>query len=66
MSLALVLSGLIYFFASFSADNVVSSAASNIQQISSVLFTNLLLPFEVTSVLILVAILVLMIWKPGS
>ena len=35
----------------------LSSAASNIQQISTALFTNLLLPFEVTSVLILVAIL---------
>jgi NADH-quinone oxidoreductase subunit J len=34
-----------------------ASAASNIQQISELLFTKLLLPFEVTSVLILVAIL---------
>jgi NADH-quinone oxidoreductase subunit J len=32
-------------------------AVSNIEQISTVLFTKLLLPFEVTSVLILVAIL---------
>jgi NADH-quinone oxidoreductase subunit J len=35
----------------------LDSAANNIQQISTALFTNLLLPFEVTSVLILVAIL---------
>jgi NADH-quinone oxidoreductase subunit J len=35
----------------------LSSAADNIAEISSVLFTKLLLPFEVTSVLILVAIL---------
>jgi NADH-quinone oxidoreductase subunit J len=34
-----------------------SSAVSNIAQISEVLFTRLLLPFEVTSILILVAIL---------
>jgi NADH-quinone oxidoreductase subunit J len=36
---------------------VTSKGSSNIQEISSALFTNLLLPFEVTSVLILVAIL---------
>ncbi|WP_263409219.1 NADH-quinone oxidoreductase subunit J family protein [Terriglobus tenax] len=35
----------------------LDEATSNIQQISSLLFTQLLLPFEVTSVLILVAIL---------
>jgi len=35
----------------------LDEAASNISQISHVLFTSLLLPFEVTSVLILVAIL---------
>jgi NADH-quinone oxidoreductase subunit J len=34
-----------------------AGAVSNIQQISELLFTKLLLPFEVTSVLILVAIL---------
>lgn len=34
-----------------------AGAISNIQQISTLLFTKLLLPFEVTSVLILVAIL---------
>jgi NADH-quinone oxidoreductase subunit J len=34
-----------------------AGAVSNIQQISELLFTRLLLPFEVTSVLILVAIL---------
>jgi NADH-quinone oxidoreductase subunit J len=34
-----------------------AGAVSNIQQISTLLFTKLLLPFEVTSVLILVAIL---------
>jgi NADH-quinone oxidoreductase subunit J len=34
-----------------------AGAMSNIQQISTLLFTRLLLPFEVTSVLILVAIL---------
>jgi len=34
-----------------------AGAASNIQQISELLFTKLLLPFEVTSILILVAIL---------
>lgn len=35
----------------------LTSATSNIAEISTVLFTKLLLPFEVTSVLILVAIL---------
>jgi NADH-quinone oxidoreductase subunit J len=35
----------------------LGAISSNIQEISSALFTNLLLPFEVTSVLILVAIL---------
>jgi NADH-quinone oxidoreductase subunit J len=35
----------------------LSSAVSNISEISHVLFTSLLLPFEVTSILILVAIL---------
>jgi NADH-quinone oxidoreductase subunit J len=35
----------------------LSNAADNISELSSVLFTKLLLPFEVTSVLILVAIL---------
>ena len=35
----------------------LSGAASNITEISTVLFTRLLLPFEVTSILILVAIL---------
>ncbi|HWZ51483.1 MAG TPA: NADH-quinone oxidoreductase subunit J [Granulicella sp.] len=35
----------------------VGALSSNIQEISTVLFTRLLLPFEVTSVLILVAIL---------
>ena len=35
----------------------LSGAVSNITQISEVLFTKLLLPFEVTSILILVAIL---------
>jgi NADH-quinone oxidoreductase subunit J len=35
----------------------LGGAVSNIQEISSTLFTTLLLPFEVTSVLILVAIL---------
>jgi NADH-quinone oxidoreductase subunit J len=35
----------------------IGAVSSNIQEISSALFTNLLLPFEVTSVLILVAIL---------
>ena len=35
----------------------LGGAVSNIQEISSALFTTLLLPFEVTSVLILVAIL---------
>ena len=35
----------------------LDEATSNISQISSLLFTDLLLPFEVTSVLILVAIL---------
>jgi NADH-quinone oxidoreductase subunit J len=34
-----------------------AGAVSNIQQVSTLLFTKLLLPFEVTSVLILVAIL---------
>jgi NADH-quinone oxidoreductase subunit J len=35
----------------------LSNAADNISELSSVLFTKLLLPFEVTSILILVAIL---------
>ncbi len=35
----------------------VAGAFSNISQLSSILFTKLLLPFEVTSILILVAIL---------
>ncbi|HUD22331.1 MAG TPA: NADH-quinone oxidoreductase subunit J, partial [Acidobacteriaceae bacterium] len=35
----------------------LSSAADNIAQLSAVLFTRQLLPFEVTSILILVAIL---------
>jgi NADH-quinone oxidoreductase subunit J len=35
----------------------LSSATNNIRDLSHVLFTNLLLPFEVTSVLILIAIL---------
>jgi len=35
----------------------LDEATSNISQISSLLFTDLLLPFEVTSILILVAIL---------
>jgi NADH-quinone oxidoreductase subunit J len=35
----------------------LSNAADNISELSSILFTKLLLPFEVTSVLILVAIL---------
>jgi NADH-quinone oxidoreductase subunit J len=35
----------------------LNEATSNISQISSLLFTDLLLPFEVTSILILVAIL---------
>jgi NADH-quinone oxidoreductase subunit J len=35
----------------------LSSASDNIAELSSVLFTKLLLPFEVTSILILVAIL---------
>ena len=37
-------------------DTAVNGIASNLTQISAVLFTRLLLPFEVTSVLILVAI----------
>ena len=37
--------------------NASAGAVSNIAQISEVLFTKLLLPFEVTSILILVAIL---------
>ena len=39
------------------ATNNAVALSSNIQEISSALFTRLLLPFEVTSVLILVAIL---------
>jgi NADH-quinone oxidoreductase subunit J len=35
----------------------VSTAFSNIAEVSHMLFTSLLLPFEVTSILILVAIL---------
>jgi NADH-quinone oxidoreductase subunit J len=35
----------------------LSSATNNIRDLSHVLFTNLLLPFEVTSILILIAIL---------
>jgi NADH-quinone oxidoreductase subunit J len=42
-------------FASLS--NQVESTVSNIAEVSSLLFTKLLLPFEVTSILILVAIL---------
>jgi NADH-quinone oxidoreductase subunit J len=42
-------------FASLS--DQVQGAASNIAEVSSLLFTKLLLPFEVTSILILVAIL---------
>ena len=42
-------------FASLS--NQVEGAVSNIAEVSSLLFTKLLLPFEVTSILILVAIL---------
>jgi NADH-quinone oxidoreductase subunit J len=42
-------------FASLS--DQVQGAVSNIAEVSSLLFTKLLLPFEVTSVLILVAIL---------
>jgi NADH-quinone oxidoreductase subunit J len=37
--------------------NAVAGGTSNIAQISQLLFTRLLLPFEVTSILILVAIL---------
>ncbi len=40
-----------------SVGRYLTSATSNIEEISTVLFTRLLLPFEVTSVLILVAIL---------
>jgi NADH-quinone oxidoreductase subunit J len=40
-----------------SINTQVAGALSNIVQLSSVLFTKLLLPFEVTSILILVAIL---------
>ena len=40
-----------------SVGRYLTSATSNIEEISTVLFTKLLLPFEVTSVLILVAIL---------
>jgi NADH-quinone oxidoreductase subunit J len=39
-------------------DNLSNQAgATNLEALSGVLFTNLLLPFEVTSVLILIAIL---------
>jgi NADH-quinone oxidoreductase subunit J len=38
-------------------NHITSNVTSNIAELSSVLFTKLLLPFEVTSVLILVAIL---------
>jgi len=44
-------------FGSASLGDWVSKAGSNITEISTVLFTSLLLPFEVTSILILVAIL---------
>ena len=40
-----------------SVGRYLTSTTSNIEEISTVLFTRLLLPFEVTSVLILVAIL---------
>ena len=40
-----------------STGDQLTGAVSNIAEISQVLFTKLLLPFEVTSVLILVAIL---------
>ena len=40
-----------------SVGRYLTSATNNIEEISTVLFTKLLLPFEVTSVLILVAIL---------
>ena len=40
-----------------STTSTLNGAVSNITQISEVLFTKLLLPFEVTSILILVAIL---------
>jgi NADH-quinone oxidoreductase subunit J len=40
-----------------SINTQVGGALSNISQLSSILFTKLLLPFEVTSILILVAIL---------
>jgi NADH-quinone oxidoreductase subunit J len=41
----------------FASLSTQAGAVSNISEISSVLFTKLLLPFEVTSILILVAIL---------
>jgi NADH-quinone oxidoreductase subunit J len=44
-------------FGSSNAGGYLSSASDNIADISAVLFTKLLLPFEVTSILILVAIL---------
>jgi NADH-quinone oxidoreductase subunit J len=44
-------------FGSSNAGGYLSSASDNIADLSSVLFTKLLLPFEVTSILILVAIL---------
>jgi NADH-quinone oxidoreductase subunit J len=44
-------------FGSTDLTNHLTNAVNNISQISSVLFRDLLLPFEVTSVLILVAIL---------
>ena len=40
-----------------SINTQVAGALSNISQLSSILFTKLLLPFEVTSILILIAIL---------
>jgi len=44
-------------FGSSTAGGSLSSASDNIADLSAVLFTKLLLPFEVTSILILVAIL---------
>jgi len=44
-------------FGSTDLENHLTHAANNIAEISQVLFRDLLLPFEVTSVLILVAIL---------
>src|SRR5258708_4924435 len=44
-------------FGSSNVGGSLNHATSNISEVSSLLFTKLLLPFEVTSVLILVAIL---------